>query len=298
MLQPRKLGAGQQAARPGGVIKHCRNLARRPQAKDRDRHRVHVGEKHTHTRAGIAQQSSPLACEQIHARQQSPIGEFLHGEVLQDDLPGPLPGGLRDRLRQGGRAKFHLGLEPLSDHLVAQPVGEPRAGGGCAGVLQIRRGEHVAEVDGQARKTTLLAGRPGEGQALRTTDECGDDLGPGLENQEARAVEQLHQRAGGRNAAFREQHEPAAVLEIFRHALDGERRIHVHGKSAAVDHHAFVEPTDVRCGAGRNEPPVILKTDADEQPVPPRNVVRQKQDWPGCVEDRDVIRPEPIEEAN
>ena len=84
-------------------------------------------------------QLSPLARQQIRAHQQAPIGEFLQADVLQDDLPGPLPRGLHDGLRHGGRAEFHLGLELLPDHLVAQPVGEPRARCGGADVFETGR---------------------------------------------------------------------------------------------------------------------------------------------------------------
>ena len=157
--------------------------------------------------------------------------------------------------------------------------------------------EQVAEVNRQARKPLFPARASRKGQALSAADVGGNDLGAGLENQEARAVEQLHQRAGAGEAAFREQHEPPAALEVLGHAFDSEGRVHVHGERAAVDHDAPVKPAQLRRGAGGDEAPVVREADADEQPIPPRNVVGQQQDRAGRVEHCHVVRAEAIEDS-
>lgn len=88
---------------------------------------------------------------------------------------------------------------------------------------EVRRDEDIAEVRGHGGEPALPPRLRRERQAARTAQVGGDDLRVRLVDEEAGAIEELHQRAGAGDAALREEHELAAGLEELRHVLHGVR---------------------------------------------------------------------------
>ena len=87
-------------------------------------------------------------------------------------------------------------------------------------------------------------------------------------------------------------------MQIFGHMLDAIRRIHVHRKSAAVDHDAFVNPTELGGLARDREAPVFTKANTDQQPIPPGSVVGKEKYRAGTFQDFRVADAVTIEQSN
>jgi hypothetical protein len=157
-----------------------------------------------------------------------------------------------------------------------------------------------AEVGGDARPPVGPAGVADERHAAGVAQVAGDDFGAGLVDEEAGAVEELHQRAGERDAALGEEHQPAARGEELSHALRGIGRGGVHREGAAVDHHLLVNPGGLGGRGAGDELPVVIQHRVEEQPVEPRDVVRDEQDRAGRAQHLGVegaeAEPEPGEQ--
>ena len=301
VLQPREFRAGEHRGRARGVVENGGDDAPLPQRDEDDGGGVDVGQQDTDAHGGGGWRGARLrdaVAHELCANEQLAIGELGLRGVLEDDLARLVGGGLRNGRRHGGRAEVHLRIELLADHLVAEPAGEERAALGRAEMLLMRGREEVAEVDGDAGEAPLPAGVGGEGQALRAAHVGSDDLGVGLVDEEAGAVEELHQGSRAREAAFREEHELAALGEEFCHVLHGVGRGVVDREGARVQHHELVEPGFLRGGRGRDELPVTVQTHAEEQPVEPGGVVGDEQDRAGGAEGGLVERAEAEEQAD
>ena len=202
---------------------------------------------------------------------------------MQHHLGGPRLSGFGDGLGQGSRAEFHFRLKLLLDHLVAQPRHKPRARLRGPNVFLLRLRQRRAEVDRQSRKPFFQTRTSAERQPHPAANIGGDDTRTRLVNQETCAIEQFHQRAGPGKLAFGKEHQPPAALQILGHAPDRVRRVHVHREGAAVDHDALMKPTDLRRRARSDESPVVLQANADQQPVPPGDMIGQQQHRAGCL---------------
>ena len=218
-----------------------------------------------------------MARHQFDPDHEAAPGQFLARRVLHDHEAGSPARRFRQRSQDGSWSELHFDGELLRHHLVAQPVGQHIAGLAGADLPHGGRREQRAEVSGDAREPLLEILVRGGGQPIDTAQVTGDHLGAGFVKQKARAIEQLHKRAGAREPAFRKQHEPPVGAEIFGHVFHGVRRIGVDRKGASIDHDAAMQPTDLCCRAGSDKPPVFVQASADEQPIQPGNVVWDQQ---------------------
>ena len=88
----------------------------------------------------------------------------------------------------------------------------------------------------------FAVGVGGERDAVGAAEVAEDDAGFGFEEEEARAIIEAHEGAGGGETAFREEGEAAAFLEEFGHVLDGVGGVGVDWEAARVEHDLPVEP--------------------------------------------------------
>ena len=236
MLEAGQLGATEHDGRARGVVENGGHPAAQPEAQERHGHCVDIRQQHPHPRGVARQQHVPLPSQQPGSHQQATIGQGL-GYILHRHLAGPPPRRLEDRFRHRAGSVLHLDAKLLGQHLVPEPVSQPGAGLGRAGILPLRWGQELAEVSADSWKKLLLVAIAGKRQPKRAAQMAGDDPGVGFVQEKAGAVEELHEGAGGRDAAFGKQHEPSAGLQVLGHAprrVGGER---IHRKTAAVGHH-------------------------------------------------------------
>ena len=133
---------------------------------------------------------------------------------------------------------------------------------------------------------------------MRAAQEAGDDIRVCLVQEKAGAIEDLHQAAGSRQSAFREQHEPAVLLQILRHALRGVRRRRVHREAPVVDHDLPVQPARLGGRARHHEPPVVVERHDEKEPVDPRRVIGDEQHRARRLEHLDVVGAEAKEDPH
>ena len=207
-------------------------------------------------------------------------------------MPRPQSRGRDDGFGEGGRAELHFDGELLLNHPVAQPIGEVSARLRGGQMLQPRRRLDGAEVGGDPRKELLLVAIGRKGKPVRTAQIAGDDFGVCFVQQEAGAIEKLHERAGPRQPALGKEREPAVAREELGHALDRVRRVGVNGKGPAVDHDLAVDPARLSGRAGYDVLPILVHADVQEQPVQPRDMVGHEQHGAGRVQHFRVVGPE------
>lgn len=104
------------------------------------------------------------------------------------------------------------------------------------------------------------------------------------EEQEARAIEEFHQRPSQRNAAFRKKNQPPTLLQEFRHSFDGVRRGGIDGKCLAAQHDLAMQPARLSRRTRGDELPIVIQRHVKEKPVEPGHVIRDEQDRPRRLE--------------
>ena len=134
-------------------------------------------------------------------------------------------------------------------------------------------------------------------QSLDPAQVAGDDFGAGLVQKKPRAVKKLHQRAGARKAAFGEQDEATAALEVFGDPFQAVGRRVVDQKCAAIDGDLAMQPVGVRRHPRDDEFPVLLQTDAEKEPIDQRLVVGNEQHRTRRLEHGLVVRAEPEKQS-
>ena len=296
LLQPGELRAGEHDRGAGRVVEERGCLAERPEREQGDGCGVDVGQQHADAFGVRREQRAPLAGEEGGADEEAAVGERAV-DVAQDRLVAGKAGGLAEGRGDGARAEGVLHGEALLAHALQGPVAEAVAGVGGVHVADGGRREHFAEVHGHAWEPAFAVRVARPGQAMGAAQVGGDDPGVGAVEEEAGAVEELHQRAGEGDAALGEEHETAAGLEVFRHVLGGVGRERIHREGAAALHDPAMDEGRLCGGRGGDEAPVALEADAEEEPVEPRHMVGQEQDRAGGAQHRGVVRAEAETEA-
>src|SRR5206468_10858633 len=94
----------------------------------------------------------PLAAEKIRADPQLSIRQMLHRRILENSFSRLLGCSGLNCLRDGRFSKAHLGVEPLLDTFLQEPIRMPPPRLGGADISGRGGRENIAEVNRQARK--------------------------------------------------------------------------------------------------------------------------------------------------
>src|SRR5581483_6191136 len=272
-------GAGEHGGGAGGIIENGGDFIDSPKAEERDRHGVGVGEEDTDVFAGSgAEARGPLAREGVGAGNDAAVSQAGVGDVLERGEGGPAFGGFKDGGGNGGRGLFEFHFELLAEHGVVEPASEflPGLDGGDVG--EFGRGQERAEMggDGAEVAATIAVGRPGEARGAAQI--AGEDAGAPFVKQKTSAFVELHERAGGGEAAFGEKNEFAPTVEVLGDALDSIRRLGFDREGVPVDHDEAVDGRELGRFPGGDEFPVVVQADGHEPPIEPGDVVGEKND--------------------
>src|SRR4051812_17909785 len=127
--------------------------------------------------------------------------------------------------------------------------------------------------------------------SLRAPQITGDDLRLRFEKKKSGAIKNLHDTARQRKPSLREENQPPASLEEFRHSLHRIRRTGIDRKRVMVDHDLLVQPAQLRRHTRSHEFPVGIEDAPEKQPIEPRDMIRNQEDGPWRAENIKVVTP-------
>ena len=247
---------GQQVGRAGGEVEHGRDPAEGLQPEEGDRDRGGVGQQDAGG-AALRHLARHAGAEHQAAEQQLVVVQRLAVDVLQHLGPAALDGArLEQRLEEAGGLAV-LGLE---DHLRHDVVELPADDLAAAPALELRRHLEAArrqhgDGDLGEEPPAQLALEAGEMAVLGALDPHRDHGRAGLVGDHARAVVDLHQRAGHGQAAFRKDHAVLALGDLADQRLGRERPGRVHGEGLDQLHEGPHPPALRHVGVDGEERP-------------------------------------------
>ena len=212
-------GAGEHLGGACGEVEEGGFAAEGPEGEEGGWGGVDVGEEEAGAWRGGVELGGQLGGKETCAEDEAFAGD---GSVRVFEGAGVAvgAGGGGDGGGEIAGALVEFGLEAEVERAGVEPFHEAGALACGAFAGEFRGLERFAEVSGDLREELFAIGVGGEWDAVGAAEVAEDDAGFGFEEEEAGAVIEAHERAGGGETAFREEGETAAFLQEFGHVFD------------------------------------------------------------------------------
>lgn len=294
LFESGEVGALGQGDGSGGEVQDSGDMSCGPEAEEDDGSGPDSRQHDSHAvSVGFVELPTPHRGQGFGADEDAFVGDGATVDIVEGGLFFSGACIVDDGGEDSGGAFGHFGFELLVDHGIAEPFREELPGLGGGHAFAGGGSEGFAEVDGDVGSPLFQVGVIGEeGEADGVADVGGDDLGVGFVEEESGAFEQFHEGPCLGDAAFGEEDQSAAFLEVFCHMAGAVGGHGIHREGAAVFHDQAIDPVFFGYDTGDDEFPIRLEAYAEQEPVDEGDVVGDEQDGAGGVQALLVEGPE------